>query len=81
LNETSQNIQFTGGSIQVIIGEFAPLGFGFASNLLPITFQDILIHMRILLDPLKKLSHFMPALGAAKCAGILSPQNNLGDIT
>jgi hypothetical protein len=45
LQNASQHIEFAIGPFQVIIGEFAPPGFGFALDLFPLAFEYVIIHI------------------------------------
>ena len=38
----------TSGTIQIVVGEFAPPGFCLAPHLFPLAFQDIFVHSLIL---------------------------------
>jgi hypothetical protein len=48
LKQASQDLELTGGPIQIIVCEFAPPPFGLASHLFPFAFQYIFVHNLIL---------------------------------
>ena len=49
LKQAGEDIELAGGPIQIIVGEFAPLRFGFASDLFPMAFEYIFVHRMNLL--------------------------------
>ena len=48
LKQASQDLELTGGPIQIIVCEFAPPPFGLASHLFPFAFQNIFVHRFLL---------------------------------
>jgi hypothetical protein len=48
LQHASQNIEFAIGPLQVVVGEFAPPGFGFALDLFPFAFEYVFVHLILL---------------------------------
>jgi hypothetical protein len=69
LKQASEDGEIADGPIQIVVGEFAPPRFGFASDLFPLAFEYIFAHGP---PALQKLSQVAPAPGSAKCAGFSS---------
>jgi hypothetical protein len=57
LKQSGEDVELAGSSIQIVIGESAPPGLGFAANLFPLAFDNILVHGMFLYH-LEKLSQF-----------------------
>jgi hypothetical protein len=49
LQQAGEHVEFAGCPIQVIVGEFAPPSLGLASDLFPLTFENVFVHTLILL--------------------------------
>src|SRR5215208_986412 len=56
LKQTNQDIKFSGGSFQIVVGEFAPPRLGLALDLFPFAFKYIFVHGSSF-GSFEKLSH------------------------
>src|SRR5271157_2075714 len=45
LKQTGQDIELAGGPIQIVVVEFSPHPFAFASELFSLSFEDIFVHV------------------------------------
>src|ERR1051325_1803094 len=71
LKQASEDIEFSSGSFQIVVGKFAPPSFGLAPDLFPLAFQYIIVH-RSSFGSFEKLSQITPTLGAAPSRRISS---------
>ena len=62
LKQAGEDVEFAGGPIQIVIGEFSPPRFGLASDLLPLAFEYVFVYGRILLI----LSEAVPVCAGAR---------------
>src|SRR3990172_4605451 len=44
LEQADEDVELAGGTLQIVVGEFAPPRFGLASDLFPLAFEYILVH-------------------------------------
>jgi len=65
LKQADEFVVLAAHSRQVVIGELAPPFFGLALYLLPLAFEDILVHCVLSFGSFEKLPKFAPALWAA----------------